>query len=111
VRNLLADTRDSVGIFALLVGQASSRGAIVRHCQRAATGATTASTLLAKRPLAIRSCRGLLAIDEPPSETLVIVTANRIVYTEHWLRRDGYAPRQFWNAGGAGTVSSTRERS
>ena len=22
----------------------------------------------------------------------------RVVYTEHWLRRDGYAPRQHWRA-------------
>ncbi|MFE6855483.1 pyridoxamine 5'-phosphate oxidase family protein, partial [Streptomyces sp. NPDC057674] len=22
--------------------------------------------------------------------------AERIVYTEHWLRREGFAPRQFW---------------
>jgi hypothetical protein len=32
----------------------------------------------------------------PPEETLGVLVANRIVYTEHWLRRDGYAPRQFW---------------
>ena len=30
---------------------------------------------------------------------LVVVPAERIVYTEHWLRREGYAPRQFWRAG------------
>jgi hypothetical protein len=27
---------------------------------------------------------------------LTVVDADRIVYTEHWLRRDGYAPRQHW---------------
>jgi hypothetical protein len=32
------------------------------------------------------------------AEPLVVVDAERIVYTEHWLRRDGYAPRQFWTA-------------
>jgi hypothetical protein len=36
--------------------------------------------------------------DKPPADMLVVVEADRIVYTEHWLRRDGYAPRQFWRA-------------
>lgn len=26
----------------------------------------------------------------------VVVNPHRIVYTDHWLRREGYAPRQFW---------------
>jgi hypothetical protein len=34
--------------------------------------------------------------NEPPTDPLVVVEVERIVYTEHWLRRDGYAPRQFW---------------
>ncbi len=38
------------------------------------------------------------SLDEPPGGPLVVVAAERIVYTEHWLRRDGYAPRQFWTA-------------
>lgn len=37
-------------------------------------------------------------LDQPPAETLGVVLARRVVYTEHWLRRDGYAPRQFWQA-------------
>jgi len=36
-------------------------------------------------------------LDTPPAGPLVVVEADRIVYTEHWLRRDGYAPRQFWS--------------
>lgn len=111
VRNLLADARVSVGIFAPLVGLASSRGAQLFG---------TASVLPPKHPRhqqyweAVRwqsdHVERSLAIDDPPSETLVVVTASRIVYTEHWLRRDGYAPRQFWNAE-AGTVFSTGEPS
>jgi hypothetical protein len=27
---------------------------------------------------------------------VAVIEAQRIVYTEHWLRRDGYAARQFW---------------
>ena len=39
-----------------------------------------------------------LPLAEPPAETLIVIPAERIVYTEHWLRREGYAPRQFWRA-------------
>ncbi|GIH02221.1 hypothetical protein Rhe02_02880 [Rhizocola hellebori] len=97
MRNILADPRVSVGIFAPLVGQASSRGAqlfgsaslldpddedfhrywpVVRwqsdHVERSAS------------------------LDDPPLGTIGVIPADRIVYTEHWLRKDGYAPRQFW---------------
>ena len=34
--------------------------------------------------------------DDDPG-TLVAVDVERVVYTEHWLRRDGFAPRQFWH--------------
>ncbi|GAA3266434.1 hypothetical protein GCM10020218_003470 [Dactylosporangium vinaceum] len=34
---------------------------------------------------------------DPPQDPLVVVVPDRIVYTEHWLRRDGYNPRQFWH--------------
>jgi hypothetical protein len=36
------------------------------------------------------------SLAEPPSDTLVVIEPNRIVYTEHWLRREGFAARQFW---------------
>ena len=36
------------------------------------------------------------SLGEPPLGTIGVIAAERIVYTEHWLRRDGYAPRQFW---------------
>lgn len=35
-------------------------------------------------------------LDEPPTDPLTVITPARIVYTEHWLRRDGYRPRQVW---------------
>lgn len=37
-------------------------------------------------------------LDEPPTGPIGVIAADRIVYTEHWLRREGYAPRQFWRA-------------
>ncbi len=36
------------------------------------------------------------ALDEPPRGQLMRLQPERIVYTEHYLRRDGFAPRQIW---------------
>ncbi|MGC4784324.1 hypothetical protein ACLQ3A_22120 [Micromonospora zamorensis] len=38
------------------------------------------------------------SLDEPPGDPLTIITPSRVVYTEHWLRRSGYRPRQTWRA-------------
>ncbi len=35
-------------------------------------------------------------LTEPPADPLTVITPERIVYTEHWLRKDGYKPRQVW---------------
>jgi hypothetical protein len=35
-------------------------------------------------------------LDDPPRGQLMRLRPERIVYTEHFLRRDGYAPRQIW---------------
>ena len=98
MRNIAADPRVSVGIFAPLVGQASSRGAQVfgqarvlvpgdgEHERYWPAYRWQSDHVERSRPL-----------DEPPAVPLVVVEADRIVYTEHWLRRDGYAPRQFWS--------------
>ena len=99
MRNIAADPRISVGIFAPLVGQASSRGAQLFG---------TARTIDRNEPEAegyweafrwqsdhVERSRNL---DEPPQDPLTVVTPQRIVYTEHWLRRDGFSPRQFWRA-------------
>jgi nitroimidazol reductase NimA-like FMN-containing flavoprotein (pyridoxamine 5'-phosphate oxidase superfamily) len=98
MRNIAADPRVCIGVFAPLVGQASSRGAQVFGRARVLTPEDAdfahywpafrwqSDHLERSRPL-----------DEPPGGPLVVVEAQRIVYTEHWLRRDGYAPRQFWH--------------
>jgi hypothetical protein len=36
------------------------------------------------------------SIAEPPRGQLMRLDPERIVYTEHFLRRDGYGPRQIW---------------
>lgn len=99
MRNIRADPRVSVGIFAPLVGQASSRGAQVFG----------QAHIVAPEDPQYGDCWPVVRwqsdhversrpLDDPPIETLLVVRAERIVYTEHWLRRDGYAPRQFWRA-------------
>lgn len=36
------------------------------------------------------------SLDEPPTGPIVVIEADRIVSTEHRLRREGFAPRRFW---------------
>ena len=100
IRNIAADPRVSIGIFAPLVSLAGSRGA-----QIFGTAQVVAADDPARAPYweAFRwenehAERGR-PLTEPPADTLVVVEAERIVYTEHWLRRDGFAPRQTWRRG------------
>lgn len=96
-RNLRRDSRVSAGIFAPLVGQASSRGAQLFG---------TARTLERDDPAAAEYWEAVgwqadhvergRSIEEPPEDPLTILTPARILYTEHWLRRSGYAPRHTW---------------
>ena len=37
-------------------------------------------------------------INVKPTHALLKIEPERIVYTEHWLRRDGYAPRHIWRS-------------
>ena len=99
MRNLAADPRASVGIFAPLVGQASIRGAQLFGRARILGPANPDHAYYweAVRWQSDHMERGR-PVDEPPADTLGVVSADRIVYTEHWLRRDGYGPRQFWRS-------------
>ena len=36
-------------------------------------------------------------LDEPPQVPMLKIDSDRIVYTEQWLRKDDYAPRQIWH--------------
>lgn len=96
-RNLRRDSRVAAGIVAPLVGQASSRGAQLFG---------TATTLERGDPRADPYWEAFRwqsdhvergrSLEEPPDDPLTVITPDRIVYTEHWLRRSGYAPRQIW---------------
>lgn len=97
LRNIAADPRVSVGIFAPLVGAASSRGAqlfgTARVLEPDHPGRTHYWEAFRWENEHAEHGRPL---SEPPRDTLVVIEADRIVYTEHWLRREGFAPRQFW---------------
>jgi nitroimidazol reductase NimA-like FMN-containing flavoprotein (pyridoxamine 5'-phosphate oxidase superfamily) len=97
MRNLAADPRISIGVFAPLVGQASSRGAQIFGTADILepAGEDFDHYWQAYRWQSDHVERGN-SIDDPPLGPLVVVHPNRIVYTEHWLRREGYAPRQHW---------------
>jgi nitroimidazol reductase NimA-like FMN-containing flavoprotein (pyridoxamine 5'-phosphate oxidase superfamily) len=100
VRNIAADPRVSVGVFAPLVGLASSRGAQLFGVARVLSPDDPghAGYWEAFRWENEHAERGR-SLAEPPRETLVVIDPDRIVYTEHWLRREGFAPRQFWRRG------------
>ncbi|WP_174535883.1 pyridoxamine 5'-phosphate oxidase family protein [Micromonospora chalcea] len=97
MRNIAADPRVSVGVFAPLVGLASSRGAQVFGAARVLgpEHPDRARHWAAFRWENEHAERGR-SLAEPPEDPLVVIEADRIVYTEHWLRREGYAPRQHW---------------
>jgi general stress protein 26 len=95
MRNLRADPRVSAGVFAPLAGQASSRGAqffgIARVLEPGDPGFDDYWPVVRWQSDHVERSRSL---DEPPLGTIGVVTPERVVYTEHWLRREGYAPRQ-----------------
>ncbi|MEM9467264.1 MAG: pyridoxamine 5'-phosphate oxidase family protein [Actinomycetota bacterium] len=96
MRNIAADPRVSMGIHAPLVGLASSRGVQLFG---------TAEVVADDDPRfghwweAFRWESEQIEQGRSPDESpgsVVVIEAERIVYTEHWLRRTGHAPRQFW---------------
>jgi nitroimidazol reductase NimA-like FMN-containing flavoprotein (pyridoxamine 5'-phosphate oxidase superfamily) len=97
LRNIAADPRVSVGIFAPLVGLASSRGAQLFGSARVLPSDHPERNHYwdAFRWESEHAERGR-SLAEPPSDMLVVIEPDRIVYTEHWLRREGFAARQFW---------------
>jgi general stress protein 26 len=100
IRNLRCDPRISAGIFAPLVGAASSRGLQMFGSARFITrdAADADGYWEAFRWQSDHVERGC-DLDRPPADLMVVITPDEIVYTEHWLRRSGYGPRQFWTRG------------
>ncbi len=97
VRNLEADPRVSVGVFAPLTGLAGSRGAqLFGEARVLPPGHRDQPPYWAALRWENEHVERGRDVTEPPAETLVVIEATRIVYTEHWLRREGFAARQFW---------------
>jgi len=98
-RNLRPDPGVSAGIVAPLVGQASSRGAqlfgTARTLERGDPDAEQYWEAVRWQSDYVERGRSL---QEPPADPLTVITLTRILYTEHWLRRDEYRPRQTWRA-------------
>jgi len=97
LRNIAEDPRVSVGVFAPLVGQASSRGAqlfgFARIVRAGDDDFDRLMTIYRWQSDAVERGRSLGAAPQGPA---VAIDVDRVVYTEHWLRRRGLAPRQHW---------------
>ena len=97
MRNIASDPRVSIGIFAPMVGQASSRGVqFFGQAEVLDPGEERYDYFWPAYRWQSDYVERSRPLEEPPKGPLVVVEAERIVYTEHWLRREGYAPRQFW---------------
>jgi general stress protein 26 len=98
-RNLRRDPRVSAGIVAPLVGQASSRGAQLFGVARTLENDDHEADHYwdAFRWQSDYAERGR-SLSRRPRDPLTIITPSRIVYTDHWLGRDGYRSRQTWRA-------------
>ena len=99
MRNVASDPRVSIAVHAPLVGLAGSRGAQIFG---EATAIDSSNESFAEYWGAFRWESEQIEQGKSPDDdsgTLVVVEAQRIVYTEHWLRRDGFAPRQVWTRG------------
>lgn len=96
LRNIEQDRRVSVGLFAPLVGQASSRGAqLFGNAEVLLPGMDGYVDGMAIYRWQSDAAERGRPLDQEPNGPLVRVAADRVVYTDHWLRRDGYSPRQF----------------
>lgn len=97
MRNIEADPRVSIGVFAPLVGLASSRGVqVFGEAVVIPDGDSRFDRYWeAFRWESEQVEQGLSPSDSPGS--VVVVEARRMVYTEHWLRKSGFAARQFWS--------------
>jgi nitroimidazol reductase NimA-like FMN-containing flavoprotein (pyridoxamine 5'-phosphate oxidase superfamily) len=101
LRNMERDPRISVAIFQPLVGWTSARGCQLfgrAEILRPGTPEHAAGMeVYAWQKGATDLGRGF---DRPPQLPLIKLAPDRIVYTEHYLRKEGYAPRQTWRRTG-----------
>ena len=48
------------------------------------------------------------SLDEPPQVEMLRLKPERIVYTQQWLRKDGFGPRQIWHKDPNKAVASNK---
>ena len=98
LRALQADPRVCFAVHAANSGWASVRGAQLFGAARLLDPGTPehaqAMTIYRWEPSAIQLG---MSLDMPPQVQLLEIDPDRIVYTEHWLRKDGFGPRQIWH--------------
>lgn len=98
VRALKADPRLCLAVHAENCGWASVRGAQLFACGEFVEPGTAehehAMTIYRWQSSSVQLGRPL---DKPPQMALLRIDPHRIVYTEQWLRREGYGPRQIWH--------------
>lgn len=98
LKALQRDPRLCLAIYAENSGWASVRGAQLfgraEFLEPGTAGHDHAMTIYRWRASAEQLGRPM---DQPPQLTLVKIEPERIVYTEQWLRKEGYAPRQIWH--------------
>lgn len=96
MQNIAAEPEVSIGLHAPLVGLASSRGVQVFGKAEviADDDPRFAGYWEAFRWESEQIEQGRSPEDSPGA--VVVVHPDRMVYTEHWLRRSGFAARQIW---------------
>lgn len=99
IRMLERDPRIAAGIFVPLVNEASSRGCQISGIARIhRPGSPGFDAGMAIFPWRDRAAELGRTATETPSNPIVEIVPQKIVYTEHWLRKTGFAARQIWRA-------------
>ena len=95
---LQRDPRVCFSVHAENSGWASVRGAQLFGEARLIDPGTDehahAMTIYRWEPSAVQLGKSLEA---PPQVQLAVIDPERVVYTEQWLRKDGFGPRQIWH--------------
>ena len=97
IRAMQRDPRICFAVYLPMVGWASIRGAqLFGKAQLLEPGTPEHEyglTIYRWQSSAIQLGR---TINDPPQGLLLKLDPDKVVYTEHWIRREGYAPRQIW---------------
>lgn len=98
LRALQNDPRLCFTVHAENCGWASVRGAQlfarVRFLEPGTPGHDHGMTIFRWQASSVQLSRPL---DRPPQMALLQIEPDRVVYTEQWLRKDGFGPRQIWH--------------